>query len=78
MGTHPDNHQIREIKSRVPSSMEPKIKNYCTMCEVWRVLDEEYGQPEDISREALKGLMNLKITAKGEAARFLEMHQVFN
>ena len=58
IGNLPEHVQIREIRSKVPDAIEPEIKNCSTMTQVWKVLDQEYGRPEEISREAIDGLMN--------------------
>ena len=47
------------------------------MTQVWKVLDQEYGRPEDISREAVNGLMQMHLNAKTDALKFLQMHQEF-
>ena len=48
------------------------------MTEVWQVMDDEYGQPEEVFRDGINELMNLKLTMKSETSSFLELYKAFN
>ena len=71
IGNLSEHPQIRKIRSKVPITIEPEIKNCSMMTQVWKVLDQEYGRPEDISREAINGLMQMQLNANTDVMKFL-------
>ena len=46
--------QLREISKQVPKEVEPDVKNAVEMSEVWRILEQEYGQAPDICGKLLR------------------------
>ena len=77
VGNLPEHAQISKIRAKIPDAIKPEIKNCSTKTQVWKILDQEYGQPEDISREAIDGLMQMQLDAKKDMMKFLQMHQEF-
>jgi hypothetical protein len=39
VGNYPVTHQIREIRTRIPNTVQPEVKVCLTMDQVWRILD---------------------------------------
>ena len=73
-------YQLREIRKRVPSEVEPDIKNLKTMSEVWRILDNEYGQPMEISSDAVRSLREFQFSNKSRTdhQKFTELFGRYN
>ena len=75
-GKFDQGEEVRCIKERVPKEVEPDVKNLHTMDEIWRVLDEKYGNVMDLSRVLIAGLWNLTLPTGGtEPAKFLILHR---
>ena len=68
--------EVRCIKERLPKDVEPDIKNLNTMAEIWKVLDEKYGNVMDLARVLISGLWDLTLSAKeSEPERFKTLHR---
>ena len=75
-GKFDQGEEVRCIKERVPREVEPDVKNLHTMDEIWKVLDNKYGNVMDLSRVLIAGLWNLTLPTSGsEPARFLVLHR---
>ena len=72
--------QLREIRRAIPKHVEPDIKNLKTMDQVWTFLDDEFGQPMEISSELVDSLTNFKFSsgAKTEGQKFVELRRKWN
>ena len=82
-GKFDQGEEVRCIKERVPKEVEPDVKNLHTMVEIWKVLDDKYGNAMDLSRVLISGLWNLTLPAReSEPSRFKILHRewlkVFN
>ena len=82
-GKFDQGEEVRCIKERVPKEVEPDVKNLHTMVEIWKVLDDKYGNAMDLSRVLISGLWNLTLPAsESEPSRFKILHRewlkVFN
>ena len=75
-GKFDQGEEVRCIKERVPKEIEPDVKNLHTMAEIWKVLDDKYGNAMDLSRVLISGLWNLTLPAgESEPARFKILHR---
>ena len=70
--------QIREIRKHVPKDVEPDVKNASTMDEVWEILNNEYGQAEDVCGEAVEELRLMVPTGKSDSHKFVELYRKFS
>ena len=75
-GKFDQGEEVRCIKERVPKEIEPDVKNLHTMAEIWKVLDDKYGNVMDLSRVLISGLWNLTLPAnESEPSRFKILHR---
>ena len=75
-GKFDQGEEVRCIKERIPREVEPDVKNLRTMAEIWKVLDNKYGNVMDLSRELISGLWNLTLPPdESEPARFQILHR---
>jgi hypothetical protein len=77
VGNYPVTHQIREIRTRIPDTVEPEVKVCLTMDQVWRILDNEYGRPEDVSRESLNRLRALEPDGQTDGQKFMALYHEY-
>ena len=63
----------------MPDEVKPDIKNLRQMTEVWKVLDEEYGQVMELTAELIEDLMNFQFTkeARTKDAKFTELYRLW-
>ena len=59
--------------------IQPDIKNLRQIAEVWKVLDDEYGQVMELTAELIKDLTSFQFSkqAKTEDAKFAELFRVW-
>ena len=75
-GKFDQGEEVRSIKERLPREVEPDVKNLHTMDEIWKVLDNKYGNVMDLSRVLISGLSSLTLPAgESEPARFKILHR---
>ena len=65
--------QLREIVKAVPKEIQPDIKNLKTMTEVWDVLSQEYGKPDELVTECISSLTDFRFSAKTEGEKYVEL-----
>ena len=53
------------------------MKNAVEMSEVWRILDQEYGQAVDICGEAVAELRTMVPSGKNDAQKFIELFRKY-
>ena len=54
--------ELREIQSNVPKLVEPDLKNIKTREEVWALLDQEYGQVTELTKDLVSELMKFMVS----------------
>ena len=69
-----DPYQRHEIRQCVPEIMVPILRNCDNMKDVWKILDEEYGNNIDICPEVIGELTSLKFIARTPTQQFLELY----
>ena len=76
-GTFDPEHELREIRERVPKEVQPDMKSLKSMDEVWDFLNKEYGLAFELTRELLSSLTNFKYSkeARGNYQKFLELYR---
>ena len=73
-----DPYQRHEISQCVPEVMKPMLRNCENMIDVWKILDEEYGNNIDICPEVIGELTSFKYTTKTPTHQFLELYTKYN
>ena len=73
-----DPYQRHEIMQCVPEMMRPVLRNCENMVEVWKVLDEEYGNNIDICPEVIGELTSFKFSSRSPTQQFLELYNKYN
>ena len=68
------------IRDCVPEDIRPDIERMRTMEEIWKLLDDEYGKPNELSAERVAYLHTYQYpkTATTEAAKFKELYRCWS
>ena len=64
-GKYPPDFELRQIRECTPKEIQPDIKNLKLLAEVWKVLNEEYGQVMELTSELIDMLSLPSSTGSG-------------
>ena len=70
----------RAIRECVPKEIKHEVERMTTMEDIWKLLDDEYGKPSELSSDCVAFLQTFQYskTANTEAAKFKELHRCWS
>ena len=80
VGYFKPSEEQRAIRECVPDDIRPDIERMQMMEEIWKLLDDEYGKPSELSAERVAYLHTYQYpkTATTEAAKFKELYRCWS
>ena len=57
-GKYAREYELRLIRENLPAEIRPDIKNLKLMMDVWKILDDKYGQVMELTSELIKDLIS--------------------
>merc|ERR1711867_197040 len=70
----------RAIRDCMPEDIRPDVERMQTMEEIWKLLDDEYGKPNELSAKRVAYLHTYQYpkTTTTEAAKFRELYRCWS
>ena len=64
----------------MPKEIKPEVERMTTMEDIWKLLDDEYGKPSELSSDRVTFLQAFQYSkaANTEATKFKELHQCWS